>query len=338
MSQIIHFQYPKAYKTENSFGSPLIGRSYEADTSNGYRFSFNSKEKTDEIYGDGNGVDFGDRIADSRLGKWLSVDNLFADYPFVSPYTFSKNNPTLFIDLDGNKFINPYTIKIVGAEIRKTTAQEMLNNFSENNPTVNKNATIIRRILSKDYRQKYKLESNFENAKDELETFRKNEVEVNNLLFTLKTVDEADYNKFETLTNPDGSEVNIIIELDNISRTGKSNQSAQTRVKFLYNNITGTKKFQNQRINIFEGGGLEELGNELGDIEFALEKVVSLDDIEKYQDDKNDYFGEAETKYSYEKQGLVMKKYDDYLKNNNIIKEDLDQRGSLQESKTNSTK
>lgn len=85
-----------------SFGSPLIGRSYEADTSNGYRFSFNGKEKTDEIYGDGNGVDFGARILDTRLGRFLSIDPLFAKYPFVSPFVFTLNAPVFMIDREGN--------------------------------------------------------------------------------------------------------------------------------------------------------------------------------------------------------------------------------------------
>ena len=55
-----------ALKPGKSFGSSLIGRTYQADTSAEYRFGFNEKEKTDEIYGDGNGVDFGGRILDSQ--------------------------------------------------------------------------------------------------------------------------------------------------------------------------------------------------------------------------------------------------------------------------------
>jgi RHS repeat-associated protein len=65
-------------------------------------FSFNGKEKDDEVKGDGNSLDFGARIYDSRLGRWLTIDYLFAKYPSFSPYNFVLNNPILFIDPDGN--------------------------------------------------------------------------------------------------------------------------------------------------------------------------------------------------------------------------------------------
>ena len=83
----------------------MIGRSYEADTSNGYRFAFNGMEKTDEIYGDGNGLDFGARILDARLGRWQSVDPLLNKYPNMSPYAFGLNSPILVIDCDGRENI-----------------------------------------------------------------------------------------------------------------------------------------------------------------------------------------------------------------------------------------
>ena len=91
------------YKTGETFGSPLIGRSYEADTLNGYRFGFNGKEKIDNINGDGNGVDFGERMYYSRLGRFLSIDPLTKDSPELSPYPYAGNTPIQAIDLDGLK-------------------------------------------------------------------------------------------------------------------------------------------------------------------------------------------------------------------------------------------
>ncbi len=44
---------------------------------------------------------------DPRLGKFLSVDPLTADYPMLTPYRFSSNNPIYFLDLDG-LVENPY--------------------------------------------------------------------------------------------------------------------------------------------------------------------------------------------------------------------------------------
>ncbi len=53
-----------------------------------YRFSFNGKEKDDETYGGSNEYDYGDRIYNPRLGRWLSLDPLIAKYAYLSPYNF----------------------------------------------------------------------------------------------------------------------------------------------------------------------------------------------------------------------------------------------------------
>jgi RHS repeat-associated protein len=66
-----------------------------------YRHGFNGKENDNEVKGTGNSVDFGARIYDSRLGRFLSVDPLFKEYPNISPYAFVANSPIRFIDYDG---------------------------------------------------------------------------------------------------------------------------------------------------------------------------------------------------------------------------------------------
>jgi len=66
-----------------------------------YSFSFNGKEDDDETYGDGNAYDFGARIYDSRLGRWLSVDPLQANYQGFSPYNSSLNSPITLLDENG---------------------------------------------------------------------------------------------------------------------------------------------------------------------------------------------------------------------------------------------
>ena len=71
----------------------------------GYRYGFNSMEKDNEINVNGGSYDFGARIYDSRLGRWLSLDPLIAKYPNVSAYVFSVNNPSIFIDPNGLKVV-----------------------------------------------------------------------------------------------------------------------------------------------------------------------------------------------------------------------------------------
>jgi len=82
------------------FGFEMPGRSY---TGGGYRYGFNSMEKDDEIKGSGNSYDFGARIYDPRVGRWLAVDPLAGKYPDISPFVFVANSPLVFIDPDGKK-------------------------------------------------------------------------------------------------------------------------------------------------------------------------------------------------------------------------------------------
>jgi len=79
-------------------------KTYSADSSS-YRYGFNGMEKDDDIKGSGNSLDFGARIYDSRLGRWLALDPLMRKYPSSSPYNGLGNNPTYFVDRDGRDII-----------------------------------------------------------------------------------------------------------------------------------------------------------------------------------------------------------------------------------------
>ncbi len=87
-----------------AFGSPLIGRSWKADSVGGYRFGYNGKENDNEVKSDGNSQDYGMRIYDGRLGRWLRVDPLQQKYPSLSPFNFCNNSPVIFQDVDGKDF------------------------------------------------------------------------------------------------------------------------------------------------------------------------------------------------------------------------------------------
>jgi len=67
-----------------------------------YRFGFNGKENDNEVKGNGNSLDFGARIYDSRLGRWLSVDPLYMKMPWMNPYHYSYDNPIYYLENNGN--------------------------------------------------------------------------------------------------------------------------------------------------------------------------------------------------------------------------------------------
>jgi RHS repeat-associated protein len=79
----------------------MPGRSFKAGS--GYRYGFNGKENDNDVKGEGNQQDYGMRIYDPRLGKFLSVDPLTKDFPWYTPYQFAGNTPIQAIDLDGEE-------------------------------------------------------------------------------------------------------------------------------------------------------------------------------------------------------------------------------------------
>lgn len=78
------------------FGMAMPGRSFNTDK---YRYGFNGKENDKDI--SEGGQDYGMRIYDSRLGKFLSEDPITYKYPMLTPYQFASNRPIDGIDEDG---------------------------------------------------------------------------------------------------------------------------------------------------------------------------------------------------------------------------------------------
>jgi len=78
-----------------------VGSGYQYANKGGYRYGYQGYEKDNNIKGDGNSLDFGARIYDPRLGRFLSLDPDMDLYPSWSPYSFAFNNPIRFVDKDG---------------------------------------------------------------------------------------------------------------------------------------------------------------------------------------------------------------------------------------------
>ena len=87
----------------NNASSSTSSAGSGSTNSGGYRYGFNGKEHEKEITeGD---YDFGARIYDGRIGRWLSVDPLYKKYPNFSPYVFVANNTLNAIDIKGKDII-----------------------------------------------------------------------------------------------------------------------------------------------------------------------------------------------------------------------------------------
>lgn len=66
-----------------------------------HTYGFNGQLLDNEISGNGNSLDFGARIYNPRLGRFLSIDPQVKNYPYSTPYSFAGNNPIAYIDAQG---------------------------------------------------------------------------------------------------------------------------------------------------------------------------------------------------------------------------------------------
>jgi RHS repeat-associated protein len=72
------------------------------DNGSGYRFGYNGKEKDDDIQATtGVDYDYGLRMYDVRIAKFMSLDLVSNKFPSLSPYQYASNRPIDGIDLEG---------------------------------------------------------------------------------------------------------------------------------------------------------------------------------------------------------------------------------------------
>ncbi len=110
------------------FGLQMAGRSFNAGTDNDI-YKYNGKELDDEA-----GINwhyYGARYYDAVIGRWMAVDPLAYKYYSVSPYVYTLNNPT--------KYIDPNGMEVRGDSTDLAQVAESLNNENEGaNVTVEK--------------------------------------------------------------------------------------------------------------------------------------------------------------------------------------------------------
>lgn len=94
---------PMLYHTPitTPFGMQISDRTW---SSSEYRYGFNGKEKDEDgEFGSVTNYDFGARIYNPSIGRWLTVDKYSKAFPSNSPYVFGINSPIVMVDPDGNR-------------------------------------------------------------------------------------------------------------------------------------------------------------------------------------------------------------------------------------------
>ena len=115
----------------------MPGRKYSIANTK-YRYGFNGKENDNEVKGEGNEQDYGMRIYDPRLMRFLSVDPITKEYPELTPYQFASNRPIDGIDRDGLEYESSMAgdkIRAFEAKLRKedpANADQIINSYKVN--------------------------------------------------------------------------------------------------------------------------------------------------------------------------------------------------------------
>ncbi|MBP7540804.1 MAG: RHS repeat-associated core domain-containing protein [Saprospiraceae bacterium] len=194
------------------FGMLTPGRNWSAGSE--YRFGFNGKESDTETYGDGNAYDFGARIYDARLGRWMSVDPMQAEYPDLSPYVFVANSPLIFIDPDGKKIVNVYTLRRQAAE---TTLKLLNDDLIERQ---NRYGSIDNRKTFSGTKAEWKevksLKNEIKSQEHTVKTYMGREASVDGIIADFKKNSPNLFDRINNMSNEVGEEVDWMLSVENM--------------------------------------------------------------------------------------------------------------------------
>jgi RHS repeat-associated protein len=124
---ILKYQIPISnFQSPNSSPAPMTERTALV-TPTDVRYGFNGKEVDSEGMGGGlSTYDYGFRIYNPHIAKFLSTDPLSKDYPWYTPYQFAGNKPIVAIDVDGLEEYWSHRVKQFGKNLVKKVVENSI--------------------------------------------------------------------------------------------------------------------------------------------------------------------------------------------------------------------
>jgi RHS repeat-associated protein len=119
----------------------LSSRALAASPEN--RLHYNGKEEQRREFTDGAGMewlDYGARMYDAQIGRWMNIDPQAENYSPFSPYNYALNAPLVFVDPDGESPISIFVkqtaklgLKKAGKEFIANQITKRLKNYASHN-------------------------------------------------------------------------------------------------------------------------------------------------------------------------------------------------------------